>query len=557
MILWYWYITLAASLCLTGYLTINMLITAALAAAVHLVPRLAPSKSPLIGALKAAAVSVAAAALIWHESFIPSFSTVFTFLADPATRPSLRYIVDFARQSIDLRMLAVAAAIFAAELYVYRKKPRGLAYFAYAFLAVAWLAQPPGVTAGKGGTSLEAFYRNERGRLVEFTRPDKKSPPFDIIMLHICSLSWADMRSAGFDPVPFLSKFDYVFTNFSVATAYSGPSVLRLLKAPCGQVPQEQLVSTSPANCYLLDDLRGVGYKPYTVFNHDGSYANFNEVVQKMCHGEAPLTSDNIEPVYRMFDGKVLYTDRSELIVYLKARAESNVPRAALYYNTANLHIGTHKMIAEPGYDTTADYGKRLKVMLAEFEDVFSMIERSGRNAMVIFVPEHGAALEATKMQGRDVREIPLPSLAIVPVAVKLIGKKTYAVTEPQVVTKPVSWLGLAWLMSEFLHRNPFAPSALAPEVVASSIPVTEFMAENINASVMREGSGYIYKNKDKAWATLPAYAEIQPGTIPTPGDFEKAARPLNQGPETAAGSNLKGGIVAGAVRPGDRKDQK
>jgi hypothetical protein len=163
--------------------------------------------------------------------------------------------------------------------------------------------------------------------------------------------------------------------------------------------------------------------------------------------------------------------------------------------------------------------------MTAELKDFFSEVERSGRKAVVVFVPEHGAALTGTKMQAKDVREIPIPPIATLPVAVKLIGKGFYAAQPgPQVITKPASLQALAWLIAEFLRHNPYNRDARKPELIASEIPVTDFMAENENAAVMRAGLGYIYRQKDGNWSPLPSYAGIAPGTIPSPLDFKRPA---------------------------------
>lgn len=529
MALWYWYVFASAILSFEGYITLDAFLLAVLAVLVHVQFHFLASQNRAVTGLKTAVTGAMALALLWHTSYLPAPSTLVTFLADPATRPTFSYMLEFAGQSMSLPMILGGLALFALVFLMARKRPVSLVGSAYCIIAAAWLLQPRHAISDLIGDSPARFYEQERGKVVKFTPPAAGAPPFDIIFLHICSLSWEDMRDAGYDPVPFFSKFDYVFTNFSAGCTYSGPAVLRLMKAPCGHVTQAQLVAPSPAGCYLMDDLRGSGYKIYSAFNHDGTYADFTNVVQKMSHGEPPLTSNNLEPKYRMFDGKVLYSDRSELIAYLKARAEANVPRAALYYNTVNLHIGTHKMIPDPGPDTTADYGKRLAAMLAEFEDVFSMIERSGRNAVVVFVPEHGAALKGSKMQARDVREIPLPAIATVPVAVKLIGKSFYAGPKPRVITKPTSVYALAWLLADFLRRSPFTKDAETRDEIALKIPATDFLAENDHSAVMRVGPDYIYRNKDANWAKLPAYALIPAGTIPSPADFGSAASQENR----------------------------
>ena len=571
MIFWYWYLLAAAALSFSGYITLNIFMTAALAAVVHLLFNLFASKNRAITGLQAAAVSAAALALLWQESFLPPVSTLVSFLANPKTRPSVQYILEFAWQSVNLPMLAAGIALFAVVFFAYRKKPLLLALSAYAILAAALIIQPkhnivnldsasqespkPKQNVAEldpfyakegdweeesstpvaqsrqdiaelGSTSPAAFYKKESGRMVEFSPPEKNSPPFDVIILHICSLSWMDIKDSGSNLIPFFSKFDYVFTNFSAASSYSGPAALRILKSPCGQVPHLQLYKDAPAGCYLMDDLRNSGFKTYTMSSNNGKYDDFAAHAQKYGHADAPLDVEGLQEAYQMFDGTPMYPDDAALHKFWKTRQDSKVPRAALYFNTANLHIGTHKPGDSHKSDDTAFYKERLAAMTAQFEEFFSEIERSGRNAVVIFVPEHGAALTGTKMQARNVRDIPLPPIVTVPAAVKLIGKGFYSDTlKPRVITKPSSLLALAWFIAEFLNNNPYTKDARKPDAISLEIPGTDFMAEDENAAVMRMRFGYIYSQKGGPWSLLPDYAGIPPGTIPAPQDFRRAAR--------------------------------
>ncbi len=524
MSVWYWYVLAAAALSFTGYITLNILLTVLLAAMVHIQFHFLASEKRVFTGLKAALTAGAALALLWRESFLPPASTLASFLANPVTRPSAEYIVEFMRQSLNVPMLAAAIILFAAVCLVRRKKPAQLAFSVYLLFTAAWIMQPKQAVS-LGGATPESFFKKERARVVEFPEPGPDAVPFDVIILHICSLYWKDIKDSGYDILPFFSKFDYVFTNFSSASGYSKLATLHVLKSPCGQLPVSQIFENSPAGCYLMDDLRGIGYKTFTMLSHDGKYDDFDTEVQKYGHADKPLGIAGLPVEYHMFDGTLLYADKAALEKFWNARQASSAPRAAVYYNTVNLHIGTHKAGGYRGPDDAASYGERLAEMTGELEEFFSEVEKSGRSAVVVFVPEHGAALTGTKMQAKDVREIPLPPITIVPAAVKLIGKVFYADRELQVITKPASLQALAWLMAEFLRNNPYTKDARKPETVAAEIPVTELLAENYNSAVMRAGPGYIFRQKGSDWAPLPAYAGIPPGTIPSPGDFKPAAR--------------------------------
>jgi cellulose synthase operon protein YhjU len=530
MIFWYLYLLTAAVLSFSGYIILDIFLTAALAVVVHLLPRFTPSKSRVIAGLKVFAVAAAASALLWRASYLPPVSKLITFAANAATRPSPAYILGFIRQFLNFQMILAGAGLFAAAAFAYRKAPRVFVVSVYFVFAAAWTMQPAQHIGDMGGATPEAFYKNESGRIVRFSAPAKNSPPFDIILLHVCSLSWQDIKDSGSDLTGFFSKFDYVFTGFNAAGSSSGPAALRLLKSPCGQTPLGRLYAGAPADCYLLDKLRDSGFKTYTVFNHTGRYGDFSVSLQRDGHADAPLSLSGLSAAYQMFDGTFLYADNEALHEFWKVRADSGAPRAVLYYNTADLHSGTHKPGVSRRPDDAASYRERLVEMTVQLEEFFSEVKSSGRNVVVVFVPEHGAALSWTKMQSKGLREIPLPSITLVPVAVKLIGKNFYAgALKPRIITKPAGTQALAWLIAEFLRHNPYTRDAREPGIIASEIPSTDFLAENDKAAVMRAGSGYIYRLNWKnggRWVPLPDYAGTRPGTIPLPRDFNGNKRP-------------------------------
>lgn len=584
MTFWYWYLFAAAALSFSGYVALDGPLTLAFAAGAHLADRTLAAKNRLVPGVIAAAAAAAGAALLWRGSFLPPVSTILRFLTDPSMRPSVRYVLEFTRQFLNPWMLAAGSALFALSFFGARKKPLILAVSAYLVFAAAWAREPKrsivaldkgqeaidegdpppsvsrpaqdyaalhltpdpfydGKQAGAsapprkspppeepvpepGIASPKAFFREESGRVVAIPAPLKGAPPFDVIILHICSLSWKDIKDSGSDLLPFFSRFDYVFTNFSAACSYSGPAALRVLRAACGQPPHMHLYENVPAGCYLMDKLREAGFKTYTMATHDGKYDHFTANSRKFGHADAPLGIKGLPTAYQLFDGAPMAADDAALGRFWKARLESNAPRAAVYFNTANLHMGTRKPGVARGLDDIASYKERLGLMAAQLEGFFSEVEKSGRNAVVIFVPEHGAALTGTKMQAKDVRDIPLPPIATVPVAVKLIGKTYFGGADtPQVITKSASFLALAWLIAEFLRHNPYSVEARKPEAVAKEIPGTEFFAEDENASVMRMAAGFVYKLKGRDWTPLPDYALIPPGTIPSPQEFKRGAR--------------------------------
>ena len=119
--------------------------------------------------------------------------------------------------------------------------------------------------------------------------------------------------------------------------------------------------------------------------------------------------------------------------------------------------------------------------MLDDFNQFIDTIAKSGRKAVVVFVPEHGAALRGSKLQVSGMREIPLPGITHVPVAVKLVGfgnDATAAHGTPVTISTPTSYLALMTLVSHLVANNPFAGT---PDLAqyANDLPQTAFVSDN------------------------------------------------------------------------------
>ena len=65
-------------------------------------------------------------------------------------------------------------------------------------------------------------------------------------------------------------------------------------------------------------------------------------------------------------------------------------------------------------------------MVLNDMATFVRQLEQSGRKAVVVVVPEHGAALLGDRMQIPGMREIPSPSITHVPVGIKLVGGWQY-----------------------------------------------------------------------------------------------------------------------------------
>src|SRR5690606_6826155 len=108
---------------------------------------------------------------------------------------------------------------------------------------------------------LNSFYQAEEKRKTRFPASlPADAQPFELLVINICSLSWADVEAAGLMSHPLWSHFDMQFKHFNSATSYSGPAAIRLLRASCGQPSHTNLSPQACNDCYLFDNLAKLGF---------------------------------------------------------------------------------------------------------------------------------------------------------------------------------------------------------------------------------------------------------------------------------------------------------
>ena len=143
--------------------------------------------------------------------------------------------------------------------------------------------------------------------------------------------------------------------------------------------------------------------------------------------------------------------------------------------------------------------------MFDDFGQFIDTIARSGRKAVVVFVPEHGAALRGSKLQVSGMREVPLPEITHVPVAVKLVGFGNGPGAShgtPITISTPTSYLALMTLVSHLIANNPFAGT---PDLAsyAADLPQTAFVSANEQTTVMKYGGKQLIRGTDGVWVDL------------------------------------------------------
>ncbi|WP_457668271.1 cellulose biosynthesis protein BcsG [Thiolapillus sp.] len=353
---------------------------------------------------------------------------------------------------------------------------------------------------------LEDFYRRESGRQVNFTASPSADVPFDVLFLHICSLSWDDLDYAGLTSHPLFDRFDLLFTNFNSASSYSGPATVRLLRATCGQPGHHDLYQPAPQHCYLFQNLAQAGFSSQFALNHDGHFDDFLGVVRERGQLDAePMSLEGITIDQRAFDGSPIHDDLEVLDRWLQRREQGEEARVAAYYNTISLHDG-NRLVEGPGRNMNSlkSYPRRLRKLLDDLDRFLHQIEVSGRRMVVVLVPEHGAAIRGDKMQIAGLREIPSPAITRVPAAVAIIGPGLERRGSPIRNDQPVSYLAISHVIERVLQDNIFSGTGFDPAALVKDLPQTPFVSENEGTVVMRYNGRYHLRLPGEDWMEYP-----------------------------------------------------
>lgn len=345
--------------------------------------------------------------------------------------------------------------------------------------------------------ALQKFFVQESARAVSFSAPKPTDIPFDVIFIHVCSLSWDDLKVTGLDQHPLWKRFDILLTRFNSVSTYSGPAAIRMQRATCGQSTHTGLYSPAAEKCYLMDSLKRSGFEPGMVLNHDGHFDDFLKLVQTQGRlNVPPMSLGGALVTQHAFDNSPIYEDRSVLTRWLEGRQKSNSPRIAMYYNTVSLHDGNHLDGANAKLNSRENYKLRLSKLLDDLDGFMQDIEKSGRRAVVAMIPEHGAALRGDRMQISGLREIPSPAITLVPVGIKVIGANFKRSGETLQIGKPTSFLAVSHIVAGLLKNPPYAKNTFFPSDYVADLPLTPFVAQNEDV-IMAGFKGRYYLRQD------------------------------------------------------------
>jgi cellulose synthase operon protein YhjU len=473
-----------------------------------------------------------AVALAYYDSWLPPFERL-TAQASNLAAFTLPYLVELAGRFVSWPIVLMLVIVLAAYASVARRLRVGVGVLAMLVaLSVAdrlpQRTAPLVATASAGNaaaaaaaanaetdldTLLDEHFRNEATRQVRFNRPPADAVPFDLIFLHVCSLSWDDLRATGLDHHPLFARFDILLTRFNSASTYSGPAAIRLLRAPCGQQRHEAMYSQVQEQCYLVPQLRQAGFDVSLVMNHDGVFDDMLGTIRRQRAQDLPLMPVEGLPIaQRAFDGSPVQDDLAVLDHWLDSTKSGSAQRVAAIYNTASLHDGNQLADSQTRQSSRDTYGLRLKRLLDELERLIGQIEQSDRRVVIALIPEHGAALRGDRMQISGLREIPTPAITLVPVAVMVIGHDAHR-NGPQVqIDAPTSHLALAHIVSRMLERSPFGHPEFRAQDYVADLPTTDYVAENASMLMMQRGDRYYLHMPNAGWSEYSTTADAGAG---------------------------------------------
>lgn len=458
-------------------------------------------------------------ALLYHDSWLPPVDRVLSRAQNVASF-TVPYLIELLGRFINWRVLAALAVMLA--VYDLARRKLRMSTFVFVGILITILAPESGLLlvpkissnpVAPAGTYtapdprsmspkqldelLSAFYEAERSRQVAYRQGQQTAEPYDILLVHVCSLSWDDLEAVRFTGNALFDRFDILFTAFDSAASYSGPAAIRLLRGNCGATTHQGLYSPARPECLVIDGLQNAGFEPHWLMNHDGHFGNFlDDVSERAAFPAAPENPAEAAVAQRSFDDSPIYDDYSVLSRWWRERAANPAPRVVLYYNTISLHDGNKAQ----GDHASSSYAARLARFTNDMSRVLDELGKSGRRMIVLFVPEHGAAVRGDRRQIPGLREIPTPAITRVPVGVVLLNAAQSPARVQQRVDTPTSYLALSELLSRFLTDDPFEKTTdLA--AYATNLPSSEPVAENDGTVIMRVGNDYMMRTPDGEWS--------------------------------------------------------
>lgn len=470
---------------------------------------------------------VLALALLYHDSYMPTFSQVSTMVDDgPAGR--VLYFLQTLAEMVDMRLLGTFAVVFVLSLFFSSTLHystlivAGFAYIAAgsmqfsftvaqehqeeALNAVAASPDIPPQTGEANSATVESYVKTflefEKNRRTEFVEGlPEHFASFDVVVLNICSLATDDVEAAGLLNHKLFSRFDYSFDAFDSVSSYSTPSSMRLLRMNCGQETEAQMYSQRRSECELLNSLEQLGFQSQVFFDHNGKYGDYLKTLHDLAGlPERLYPLDKLNVTYRAFDGSPIYSDHDLFEAYAVEMGKSVASSVVTFMNILSLHDGNRK----PSENRGMAYEPRLKTLLDDIDYFLTALEQGRRRTLLIMIPEHGAAIRGDKMQIAKLREIPTDKITRVPAMVRFVDPEKPAAPHTESVKGQYSYLALSELIHRAVENNVFSGDhALArPADIMIDLPQTAYVSEATNAWFMNfQGKNFFRFKTDDDWS--------------------------------------------------------
>ena len=235
--------------------------------------------------------------------------------------------------------------------------------------------------------------------------------------------------------------------------------------------------------------------------NHDGKFGDLLTEIRTQGGLKSPLFDNRSStPYLKGFDGSQIYDDYSVLSNWWEQRSKSGNQPVALFYNSITLHDGNRSPDGKLE-NSVETYSRRLHKLLDDIDRFYTQVNNSGRRAVVVFIPEHGAAIRRDKNEIIGLRELPSPAVTKVPVGLMLAGKNGGTNMITHQISESTSYLALSELLFRLIKNPPF--ESLLPgklNIYSNDLPSTRFVAENEDIVIMRYGSSYFFRSNDIEW---------------------------------------------------------
>lgn len=514
-----------------GYLNLEPAYNALLFAAVVL-----PIGTRAFDLLRNVVCALAAAALLWHESWLPGPEAIRAN-AHNLTDFTASFLLDFVINAVNPVILAWLAAGIVAWLFLRRwirfstLTVIGLVVTAFPQL-VTWALptekeapakevaaapesapalrseraagplQPPQPANGTGEDVdrwLTAFFTQEENRGVSLPAeaiPESVSGVFDIAVVNICSLSNDDLEASNLQDHRVFSRFNIKFDKFNSATSYSGPAALRLLTGACGQPSHDALYDSRRPDCEIMNRLDSLGFKQHLFLDHSGAYDNYLNTMRTQAGLTATFEQRKFPLKYMSFNNEEIADTLSVLRHWNRVVTRDKDVRSVSLFNFIALHDGNRL----PLHSRWEAFEPRAKAFLDSLNTFINELEKGKRKVLLVVVPEHGAAVRGDRIQTPRLRDIPSRRITQVPVLVKFIGVDDLPKNQIHVTTN-TSYLGLSTLIGRVIETNFFSKKAGAVplETLVQDLPTTHMVSENGQAAVLEyKGRDYMKLNRGK-----------------------------------------------------------